>query len=297
VLLGSGGGAETFLNKRISFGPNQLATQTIALVSPLLDQFAYPAEGTGATDVATYWTSAGEYISDQIKIGSNVHLSVGTRHDAIKIHGSNKLSVALTQFNNKFDVWTKQAGLVYDVSPAVSAYGSWSQSLKPGSNLAYDSSGNSGFPPESGEQFEGGLKFQNAAKNLNVTVASYVITRANVVVPSGTAKPESVGATETRAALAAGVEPPTSCAHDLMSRSAAGSTPTSSAVDASVAETRTLAVDRTTGKACAPGATDAYAAVPCTSSGRSRVEPVVTTASRGTAKAAWSIAPCCSVDR
>ncbi|MDB6165575.1 MAG: Iron complex outerrane recepter protein [Lacunisphaera sp.] len=193
VLIGAGGGAEAFLNKRISFGPNQTAAQAITLINPLLNQFDYPADGTGATDVATFWTSVGEYISDQIKIGEKIHLSVGTRHDDIKIHGANALSVALTQFTNKYSVWTKQAGLVYDLTPTLSAYGSWSQSLKPGSNLAFDASGNSAFPPESGEQIEGGLKFQTPSKNLNVTFANYVITRANVVVPSGTNFTTAVG--------------------------------------------------------------------------------------------------------
>ncbi len=186
VIIGTGGGGEAFLNKRISFGPNQTAAQAITLFSPILDQFPYPADGTGATDVATYWTSVGEYISDQAKIGTRWHVSGGIRHDDIKIHGANKLSVALTQFNNKYSTWTKQFGVVFDVTDRVSVYGSWSQSLKPGSNLAFDSDGNSKFPPEAGEHYETGLKFETPDKNLNVTAAVYQITRTNVIVPSGT---------------------------------------------------------------------------------------------------------------
>ncbi|MEO6876748.1 MAG: TonB-dependent receptor, partial [Opitutaceae bacterium] len=46
--------------------------------------------------------------------------------------------------------------------------------------------GNSTFPPESGEQYETGLKFSAPTKNLNMTLAVYEIKRTNVVVPSGT---------------------------------------------------------------------------------------------------------------
>ena len=186
VLFGVGGGGESFLNRRLSFGPNLAVAQAITLLNPVLDLSSYPAGGTGATDVATHWTTLSEYVSDQLRIGTRLHLSAGLRHDAIKIHGSNKLVPATTKFNNEYSNYTKQAGAVVDVTSTLSAYGSWSQSLKPGANLAYDIDGNSSFPPESGEQIEGGLKFQTPRKNLNATLAVYKITRKNVIVASGT---------------------------------------------------------------------------------------------------------------
>ena len=187
VLLGVGGGGEAFLNQRIAFGPNAPASQAITLIHPTLNlASAYPADGTGATDVRTYWTSVGEYVSDQIKIGDRAHLSFGVRHDGIKIHGGNQRSLAKTAFDNTYSTFTKQAGLVYHLDSRYSVYGSWSQSLKPGANLAFDASGNSSFPPESGEQYETGLKFESPDKNLNVTLGIYQISRQNVLVATGT---------------------------------------------------------------------------------------------------------------
>lgn len=187
LLIGVGGGAEAFINKRISFGPNQTLAQAITLINPILNQAtAYPPDGTGATDIEAFWTSVSEYVSDQIKIGDSTHLSLGIRHDGIKIHGLNLLSPATTTFYNKYSTFTKQAGLVYDLTRNLSTYGSWSQSLKPGANLAFDSAGNSNFPPESGKQIEFGLKFETPSKNLNATLAVYEITRENVIVASGT---------------------------------------------------------------------------------------------------------------
>jgi len=187
VLVGVGGGWEFFGNRRLAFGPNQTVAQAISLINPVLDQVvAYPPNGTGATDVATDWVSLGEYFSDQIKLGSKTRISLGVRHDSIKINGGNKLNLTTTKFSNNYSTWTKQFGVVYALVPSLSAYGSWSQSLKPGSNLSFDSAGNSSFPPESGEQIEGGLKFETANQNLNATFAVYEITRTNVIVPSGT---------------------------------------------------------------------------------------------------------------
>ena len=186
VLFGLGGGWEFFGNRRLAFGPNQTLAQAITLINPILDLVPNYPVGTGMTDVATDWTTLSEYVSDQMKIGTRLNLSVGVRHDAIKITGLNKLVPATTRFNNEYSTYTKQAGAVFALTSNLSAYGSWSQSLKPGANLAYDIDGNSSFPPESGEQLEGGLKFQTPSKNLNATFAVYQIRRKNVIVASGT---------------------------------------------------------------------------------------------------------------
>jgi iron complex outermembrane recepter protein len=88
-------------------------------------------------------------------------------------------------FNTKITPWTKQLGGVFDLTPNIATYLSWSQSVKPQTAIAFDSTGNSDFPPEAGEQFEGGAKIQNSAKNLNLTLAYYQITRNNVIVATG----------------------------------------------------------------------------------------------------------------
>lgn len=186
LILGTGAGGEFFGNSRIAFGPNQAVANAITLTSPLLDQLDYPADGTGATNQITYQTAFGQYISDQIKVGDRLHLSLGIRHDSTKVHGQNTLNPALTTFASKTTSTTKQFGVVYDVTKNISPYFSYSQSVKPQVAIAYDSSGNSNFPAESGEQYEGGIKFDTANKDLNITVAAYEINRTNVLVASGT---------------------------------------------------------------------------------------------------------------
>ena len=186
VIFGIGGGAEAFHNKRISFGPNQTLAQAITLFNPVLGLYGFPADGTGATDQVTYQTALGEYVSDQMKIGSKLHVSLGVRHDAQQVHGMDKLKAATSAFANTTSATTKQAGAVYDLTSSLSAYGSWSQSFKPSTNITYDVSGNSKFPPETGQQYEGGLKFETADKKFNLTLATYQIKRQNVLVATGT---------------------------------------------------------------------------------------------------------------
>lgn len=187
VIFGAGGGSEQFYNQRLAFGPNQTLAQALTLINPGIDQVAdYPADGTGVTNQATWQSALGEYASDQLKVGDHLHVSLGVRHDHQLVHGLDKLKPATTTFANTLDVYTKQAGLVYDLTAQVSGYASWSQSIKPQTNIAFDVNGNSGFPPETGKQYEAGLKFETADKNLNATVAAYEITRANVVVATGT---------------------------------------------------------------------------------------------------------------
>ena len=202
VLLGTGGGGEFFGNARLAFGPNQTVPQAIALVNPLLDQVAdYPAAPIGATNQVTWQGAFGQYISDQIKIGDALNLSLGYRHDRQRVHGLNTLNPALTTFATELKANTKQLGAVYALTPAISAYGSWSQSIKPQTNIAFDAAGNSSFPPETGEQYEGGVKFSNAARNVNVTVAAYEISRTNVVVASGTNFTVATGAAQVGQAI------------------------------------------------------------------------------------------------
>lgn len=187
LLLGAGGGGEFFGNTRIAFGPNQTVAQAVALTHPLIDQVAdYPPNGTGATNNTTYQTAFGEYISDQIKIGDALHVSLGFRHDRQRVHGQNTLAPALTTFATDLSANTKQMGVVYDVTANLSAYASWSESIKPSTVIAFDANGNTGFPPESGEQYEAGVKFSTPARNLNLSIATYEINRTNVLVPSGT---------------------------------------------------------------------------------------------------------------
>jgi iron complex outermembrane receptor protein len=202
VLAGVGGGGEFFGNARLAFGPNQTTTQTITLVNPILDQVAdYPAAPIGQTNQVTWQNALGAYLSDQIKVGDKLNISAGVRRDRQRVHGTNSLAPALTTFATELKANTRQLGAVYALTPQISAYGSWSESIKPQTNIAYDVNGNSSFPPETGEQYEGGLKFSTPSRNANLSIAAYEINRTNVLVPSGTNFTTAVGSAQVGQAI------------------------------------------------------------------------------------------------
>ena len=190
LLIGVGGGAEFFGNHRYAFGPNSPVSQAITLISPVLDQYPWPADGTGIQAQKTWQTMLGEYLSDQMRIGSRLHVSAGVRHDHQLVHGIDTFNPTRTPyFSQQTNATTGQLGAVVDLTKNLSAYGSWSESVKPPATIAVDQYGNSSFPPEKGEQRETGLKFDDPAHNVYATVAVYQIDRTNVLVPSGTNLP------------------------------------------------------------------------------------------------------------
>jgi iron complex outermembrane recepter protein len=186
VLIGVGGGEEGFFNSRLAFGPNSTVAQAITLIDPTLNLYGYPPVGTGATADQVRQSALGEYLSDQIQVGQTLNISLGVRHDELRTNGLNLLEPASTIFWHQISPVTKQAGIVWHVIRPISLYADYSESVKPQTTIAYDQYGNSNFPAEGGQQYEGGVKFENAKGNLNLSLAAYQINRTNVVVPSGT---------------------------------------------------------------------------------------------------------------
>ena len=88
---------------------------------------------------------------------------------------------------------TSQAGLVFDLTKAVSAYASWSQSFVPATVTQVDTTGKSGFPSERGVQREAGFKWESTDRTLFSSLAVYQLIRTNVSVSTGTQLPTGQG--------------------------------------------------------------------------------------------------------
>ena len=180
VLVGVGGGLEFSNNTRWAFGPNVLPA--ITLVNPILGQSPYPADKLTQSSRQTT-TSFGEYLTDQIRFRDRLHISLGARHDQNFSHGGDPYFPAATPYSTQhIKSTTAQFGAVYDVTPIVSTYVSWSQSVVPNSITAVDASGTNTFPPGKGLQYEGGFKIGTADHNFFTTIAGYYIDRTNVLV-------------------------------------------------------------------------------------------------------------------
>jgi iron complex outermembrane receptor protein len=91
---------------------------------------------------------------------------------------SKNLAIAsrLAAPTNMFTGWTPRAGAVFDITPALNAYGSYSRSF--GTYNGFNAQ-NQALPPELGQQWEFGFKAQ-VLKDVSATLAFFQITKSNV---------------------------------------------------------------------------------------------------------------------
>ncbi len=188
ILIGIGGGNEFSNNQRFAFGPN--VTPAITLIDPILGQSPYPADGKSVQSQRNVLTSFGEYITDQMKIARRVHVTLGVRNDLQRAHGIDLFNPAKTPYVHALvKSVTGQAGIVYDFTRSLASYASWSQSVVPNAVTSVDAQGQSNFPPEKGQQYETGLKFETPNHKVYTSLAAYFINRSNVLVATGTTFP------------------------------------------------------------------------------------------------------------
>ena len=133
-----------------------------------------------ARDLETQTNRLGLYLQDQIYFADNLILLAGLRYDTVEQSSKNNptdfnpTSSETTQNN---DAITPRIGLVYQPTPNISLYGSYSQSFTPSS--ATTAAGDP-LEPEQGEGFEVGVKTELLDGDLLATLAYFNITKQNV---------------------------------------------------------------------------------------------------------------------
>ncbi|TIP97701.1 MAG: TonB-dependent receptor, partial [Mesorhizobium sp.] len=126
-------------------------------------------------DDDTQQTQVGLYAQDQIKY-ENWALTIGGRQDWAKTEILNKLEDSTSEQSDS--AFTGRVGLVYLSDIGLAPYLSYSTSFYP--TIGTDTNGEA-FKPETGEQYEVGVKYQPEGWNSFVTVAAFDLTRENVV--------------------------------------------------------------------------------------------------------------------
>jgi len=146
-------------------------------------QPVYGAQPTpGDTVTATHpENQLGLYVQDLIAVGQRLKMMVGARFDANHTEQQAEwAALGLTGVIGQQTTHhvTPRAGLVYQPNQAWSIYGGWSQSFFPNlSQRGIDPP----FPPERGEQFEAGVRFER--RGFSATGAAFQITKRNVTEP------------------------------------------------------------------------------------------------------------------
>jgi iron complex outermembrane receptor protein len=144
-------------------------------------------------------TRYGFYAQDLIDLHHHWYLLVGGRYDIVHnqfietaniplgfpVGGIAPLQVPrVTRTDPTYDHWSGRAGLVWQpISEVLAFYGSYSQSFNPVFGARSDSMP---LVPETGFQWEGGLKADLLDKKLTFTAAGFFIVRDNVAVPDPT---------------------------------------------------------------------------------------------------------------
>ncbi|MGH9579377.1 MAG: TonB-dependent siderophore receptor, partial [Terriglobales bacterium] len=130
---------------------------------------------TGLLRTETEWY--GVYFQDHITLWDKLYLLGGGRYDwATEGGGCCEISPVLNE--RKDEEFSPRAGVLYQPWPWLGVYGSWAQSF--GGNNGISASGEA-LPPETGEQYEVGLKTQLLDEQLTGTLAFYHLTRANTL--------------------------------------------------------------------------------------------------------------------
>ena len=156
-----------------------------AFASPI-DVFN-PVYGAKVPDLFTYYDTRqptsllGVYAQDHMKLGTHVVGTLAGRYDWTKMTTDDRISKTKTdQDPSKF---SGRVGLTYLFDSGLAPYASYSMLFLPTPGVDFYGQP---FDPTSGEQVEGGLKFQPKGSNSFLTGSVFQITQSNVSVPDPT---------------------------------------------------------------------------------------------------------------
>lgn len=141
------------------------------------------------TDLTQKLRQTGLYLQDQIKIAQKWVVTLGTRRDWATTSSSDHLNAAnSTEQDDSATTW--RAGLVYLADNGWAPYASYTESFLPVIGTSSPARGSTPFKPETGKQYEIGLRFQPAGKSTMLTFSLFDLTRQNLTTadlqdPSG----------------------------------------------------------------------------------------------------------------
>ena len=138
-------------------------------------------------------SQVGIYLQDQIKLG-RLSFQLGGRQDFVTTDLDNHLAGSAT--TTDASAFTGRAAVMYNFDNGVAPYFSYSESFLPVLNI--DAAGNL-LKPETGKQYEVGIKYQPVGINALITLAAFDLTRSNVVVwAPGATFPTQTGEVNSR---------------------------------------------------------------------------------------------------
>lgn len=134
----------------------------------------FPADNYGTRQTENF---SGIYLQDQIKLDRWI-LTLGGRHDWADSKTADIYDGSPTVTNQNDRAFTKRGGLGYEFDSGVVPYISYAESFTPTAGTTFDGTP---FKPQTGVQYEAGVKYQPKDMNLRITAAVYDLRRQNVM--------------------------------------------------------------------------------------------------------------------
>lgn len=152
------------------------STRRVDVYAPTYgENFTLPSTPVSSYDIKLQQT--GFYVQDQIKFGEHWIATLGGRYDSADINTTNRVSnTVIDKTDHKF---SGRAGLVYLHPSGWAPYLSYSESFSPTTN-AYSRS-NALFEPETGQQYEAGIRYQPVGRKDSYSAAIFDVRRQNYV--------------------------------------------------------------------------------------------------------------------
>jgi iron complex outermembrane receptor protein len=141
-----------------------------------------PVYGSPITEIGDYQDTdqrlrqTGLYVQGQTKLFDRVVLLLGGRHDWVDTRTRD--TVSATRETQNAEEFTSRAGLVYLGPFGLAPYVSYAESFLP--VLGTDASGGQ-YEPETGRQYEIGVRYQPPGWNSSLSLAAFDIVRENVL--------------------------------------------------------------------------------------------------------------------
>ena len=155
------------------------------------------------TRVYTSWINSqqrskqlGYYLQDQLKYDQWV-MTLGGRQDKASARTKDRWTGA-EQSDEHWSAFTGRAGLVYLFDNGLAPYISYAESFAPVSGISSPAHGSKAFDPETGKQYEVGIRYQPPGSDSQVTLSVYDLRKQNALTSDPDNFNDSVQTGETR---------------------------------------------------------------------------------------------------
>lgn len=141
------------------------------------------------TDSDIHLWQTGLYFQDQIKFGGRWVATLGGRYDWAKVESDDHLTY--TKSHQTDEKFTGRAGLVYLAENGLAPYLSYAESFAP--NVAVNPTTGKAFDPETGVQYELGLRYQPPGRSDSYSIAAFDLRRRNYITYDASYVPSQRG--------------------------------------------------------------------------------------------------------